>query len=340
MPSPRGARGARVATALCALAIPAVAAAQVRGVVTNGTTGRPAQGVALTLSSFVGGMTPVGETVSGADGAFSFSASLPAPAEGQPFAGAIRAELDGVGYTEIVRAETDADAVRVTVYSASADGLPAPSDRVVILEPSDGTLLVRDGYIFLNDSQPPVTYSSEGGTLLFELPSEAGGTVEVSGSGPAGMPLRSTALPAGEPGLYKVDFPLKPGTNQLNLSYAVPHEDGARFTLRSVYPGLTARVAVPQGVSVAGEGLDSLGEEPTMRASVYELPDESEVDLTVSGQGRLRSGSAPAGQSDITIEPAPIAGELAWIVLLSALIFGVGFYHLLTSRLPDGGREG
>ena len=90
-----------VMAATC-LAAAAPLAAQVRGRVTNGTDGGPAGGVALTLSSFLGGMTPVEEVVSGADGRFAFTKDLPAVSANQPFAGAIRAEFEGIGYTEVL----------------------------------------------------------------------------------------------------------------------------------------------------------------------------------------------------------------------------------------------
>ena len=327
-----------LATACAALlAAASPLSAQVKGSVTNATTGGPAAGVTLTLSSFRGGMTPVEETVSGADGRFEFTKQLPAVSREQPFAGAIRAEFEGIGYTEILSAESLGVDVQIAVYSTSSTDLPSPANRVMILEAGEGELRVRDGYQFLNDSSPPVTYSSEEGTLRFHLPGTADGEVDVSGMGPAGMPLRSTALPAGEPDTYKVDFPLKPGENRIDLTYTVPYEDGMEFTVRSAYPASVTRVGAPEGVEIAGEGVTGLGQEPTTRASIYVLPDAPEVALTVSGQGRLRTTSgAASGQSEISIQPAPIASELLWIVILAALIFGIGFFHLLGSKLPDG----
>ena len=335
---------ARVRCAVMAAACLAAAAplaAQVRGRVANGTDGGPAGGVALTLSSFLGGMTPVEEVVSGPDGRFAFTKDLPAVSANQPFAGAIRAEFEGIGYTEVLESASLGREVSITVYSVSETNLPQPSNRVVILEPSGGELRVHDGYQFLNDSSPPVTYSSEEGTLRFHLPAEAGGEVKVSGRGPARMPLPSTALPAGEPGLYKVDFPLKPGDNQLDLSYTVPYEDGTEFTLRSTYPGSVTRVGAPQGVDVSGSGVTPLGQEPTTKASLFLISDEPEVTMTITGEGRLTrsSGGTGSGESEISIQPAPVASELAWIIVLATLILGLGYFHLLKSRLPGGSED-
>ena len=316
----------------------AAAFGAVTGRVVNATTDRPAAGVALTLSSFRDGMTPLEETESASDGSFSFSKELPSVSGRQPFAGAIRAEHDGVYYTEILSAEDRLDNVVITVHSTSETGLPAPNIRLVILEPSGEEMNVREIYMFANDSDPPVTYSSADGTLRFHLAESADGEVDVSGEGPAGMPLPSSALPTGEAGIYQVDFPLKPGQNTITLNYRVAHEEGTPFTLRSVYDGVDTRLAAPEGVSVSGSDLSSFGEHPETRASIYSVAPKAAVELRVEGQGQLRAPEAPApgAAAEISIEPAPIAKELLWILGISVLVFGLGFFHLLKSRLPDG----
>ena len=308
------------------VAVPALA--QVRGTVTNGTTGAPAAGVALTLSTFSGGMRPVEEVQSGPDGSFAFTKQLPAVSSDQPFQGSIRAEFEGIGYTEVLRSDASRDDVRVTVYSARSTDIPPPDMRVVWFQPEGERLRVHELYQLVNDSDSPVTYSSEEGTLRFHLPSAAAGDVEVSGTGPAGMPLQSSALPAGEPGLYLVDFPLKPGENRISVSYSVPHQDGGDFTLRSLYPGLRTRVAAPDGVEIGGEGLTPMAQDPATPALAYELASDGDATLSISGQ-ELRQ------QSDISVQPAPVASELSWLVGLATLILGVGFLHLLKSQVPQ-----
>ncbi len=309
----------------------------VDGAVLNASNGRPAGGVELTLSSFEGGMTPLEETVSAPDGTFAFTRDLPAVPTGQPFAGAIRAQLDGVYYTEILRSGAATQGVRMVVFSAQATGIPEPVTRVLLLEPSGSELSVRESFVLSNDSNPPVTFSSEAGSLRFHLPEEAAGQVDVSGTGPAGMPLRSAALPDGDGGTYKVDFPLKPGESQLHLSYTVPHEEGGTFSLRSPYDGLDTRLAVPPGVSLEGEGLAEAGEHPELRARIYSLPGGGAAELRILGQGRFSDAGGGGQGSEISVEPAPVASELGWIAGLSALILGLGFFHLMKARLPEEG---
>ena len=329
-----------LATAILLASVGIAAQGAVRGIVRNATTGGPAANVTLTLSSFRGGMTPVGETVSAADGSFAFDKELPAVSAGQPFAGAIRAEHDGIGYTEILRSDTELDDVTIIVYSAIDGDLIRPTNRVVILEPGEGRMLVRESFQFLNDSEPPVTYSSADGTLRFHLPEAAGGDVQVSGTGPAGMPLRSTALPTPESEIYKVDFPIKPGENRIDLSYSIPHRDGTQFTLRSVYPEVATRVAAPEGVQISGENVQSLGNEPTTNAAIYAVPEASAVTLAVSGRGALNTeGPSGGAGAQISVEPAPIARELPWLAGLAILILGLGFAHHLAARPSEANAQ-
>ena len=272
-------------------------------------------------------MRPVEETVSGSDGAFSFEKELPAVAEGQQLVGSIRAEHDGVNYTEILPAGAATRDVRVTVYSASAEAIPPPDGRAVVLEPGETEMIVQEIFVFVNDSSPPITYSSAAGTLRFFLPEAAQGVVRVSGTGPAGMPLTSTALPSETTGVYKVDFPLKPGENRIDLSYLLPHENGAEFTVRSMYPTLGTRVAVPEGVSLDGSGISLSGSMPETNLILYDVPDAGPVAIAVTRR--------PSSSSQISIEPAPIANELGWIAGLAVLILGLGFAHLLASSTPS-----
>lgn len=309
--------------------------AAVKGTVRNATTGEPAGGVMLTLSTFQGGMRPVDETLTGPDGRFEFTKELPAAPAEQPFMGAIRAEFEAVGYTQLVRRGTDLENIAIAVYSASGQNPPKPDGRIVILEPGESEIVVNESYQFLNTSNPPVTYSSEEGTLRFFMPPEAKGIVRVSGTGPAGMPLPSTGLPAGEQDIYKVDFPLKPGENRVDVTYLLPHAEDMPLELHSIYRGVPTRVAAPNGVTITGEGVNSVGQEPNTQATIYDLPDVARVSLSVVGTGGLRkSPQAPAagsGGGEISIQPAPVANELLWIAGLTILIFGIGFFHLLTS---------
>ncbi len=328
----------------------AMAQVSVAGAVYNETTSQPTAGVALTLVRFVGGMSPMEEALSGPDGSFAFEKSLPSSGA-QPMLGMVWAEYDGVRYSTVVRRGTSTSNLRVEVYSVDERDLPDPDAHVVILEPGGSEMVVNESFIFDNIGNPPRTFRNpERGTVRFLLPLAAKGVVQVTTSGPAGVPVKGTAEPTGEENTYKVDYPIKPGNNRVDVTYLVPHSDGDSFRGRLLYDGLTTKIAAPTGVVVEGEGLSSMGEEPRTKALLYETPPRREYVVTVSGQGRL-SPAAPAGGGSgagggggtVRVSAAPIAEELIWILALTGCIFAVGFCYLLTSQArpqPSTGQVG
>ena len=90
------------------------------------------------------------------------------------------------------------------------------------------------------------------------------------------MALPSTALPSETAHVYKVDFPLKPGENRIELTYVLPHEDGGEFTVRSMYPTLETRVAGSRRLEPGGLGhqpVRDASRSPTWRSMTSSTPD-------------------------------------------------------------------
>ena len=324
----------------------AVGSAQVsvKGSVINRTTGQPTSGVALTLITFVGGMSPVEEVYSSADGSFAFEKEL-STSSGQPMLGMVRAEHEGVPYTTMIRAGMTGD-VTVEVFSVDETTQPTPNNHIIIFEPGASELVINETFMFINETTPPRAFrNAEKGTLRFHLPPEAGGQVSVQASGPAGMPLRSTAEPAGPENIYKVDFPLKPGENRLDVVYRIPHAEGDGFAGKLLYDGLKTMVAAPQGVTLEGDELKTLGTEAEhTQASLFEIPAAREYQIAaIRGIGQLRRPDAGStggdeggrGPGAPTVEPAPIAAELTWLLVLTGGILAVGFIYLYTSKTGD-----
>jgi len=320
---------------LCAallMALPAFAA--VEGVVLNGSTGRPQPGVEINMVKLGQGMEPVGSSRSDAAGKFRFSQSVD---PGSPIL--LRGEFEGVTYNQMIPPGSRTGDVRLTVFpTAPAKGTSgAPEQRILLLEPSGGRLIVNEYYIYRNNAQPAVTYvDAKQGTLRFYLPAAANGQVQVNATGPGGMPLRQSADKAGEAGLYKVSFPIKPGETRIDLTYTIPYNSPMKFDVRSAYDWLTTRVAAPQGVTLSGEGMEALPENPQIKASVYGLPEARSYALSISGEGRLsraedeQQGGEQGGDS-ISIVPSAIHGKM-WLVLGFGLgILALGFYALYTA---------
>jgi hypothetical protein len=345
---------ARILSAFALLLLAALAStsaqAAVSGKLVNRTTGKAAGGILVTLLKFETSMDPVEEVRTAEDGSFAFEKSL-LGANGGPVPGMVRAEYEGVNYSQMIPPGRPSEGIEVAVYSAEAKQTLTPRGHILIFEPGSGEMVVNENFAFLNNTEPPRTFRDpDKGTLRFYLPPQAKGIVQVRTAGPQRMPLRSVATPAGEENIYKVDFPLKPGENSIDLTYLMPFSDGAEFETRVLYDGLETRIATPAGVSLEAEGLVSLGQEPRTQAAIYELAAASQIRVKISGQGQLASsaggGGAAAAEdsgagagSTIKTSAAPVAKELYWILGLTGAVLAAGFFSLYFKQ-PDAALAG
>ena len=297
----------------------------VEGTVHNGTTGRPAAGVEVALMKLDQGMVPVGTAKTDARGRFRFQADI-AGAHGL-----LRAQFEGVTYTEIVAPGARTADIRLPVYSASKSA-PAPEMRVIFIEPSGGEMGVNESYLFRNQSQPPVTYVGDGqGSLRFYAPPGAKGLPQVSVQGAGGVPLRVNAGKTAEPDVYQVDHPIKPGENRIDVTYVLPYKSGLELPGRTLYPDVATRIAAPSGVTLAGDALRPLGEEPQTKASIFNIA-RADFKLTVTGEGRLPrdrgAGEGEGGGGEIATVPAAVQQQQWMVFGFVAVILALGFYGL------------
>ncbi len=307
----------------------------VNGVVINATTGQPASGATVILISFAQGMDPIDEVYSGADGSFEFTKELVSSGP-QPLAGLIRAEFDGIAYTTTVMKDKT-EGIEALVYQSTSKRLD-PTGRILLLHPGPNEMLINESYLFENNTDPRVTYSDpDNGSLRFYLPPEAKGIVKVEGQGPARMPLPSSAVESSEKDIYMVDFPVKPGNNQVSLTYLIPYAGEGELLLKTPYKDLQTRVAIPEGVEVLTDEVENLGQEPTTGAIIYEVPAAPDARIAIKGTGAMRGSSGveasdPGEANQIKVAPTPISEELPWLVILACAILAVGFYNLYSSK--------
>jgi len=305
------------------IALAAPVGAAVQGIVHNGTTGRPASGVEVALMKLDQGMIPAGAATTDANGRFRFETSI----EGTH--GLLRAQFDGVTYTEIVTPGSRTGDIQLAVFHASKAAL-SPENRVMIVEPSGGEIVISESYLFRNQSQPPVTYMGGGhGTLRFYVPAAAKGGAQVTVTGTGGVPLRLSAEKTAEADVFKVDYPIKPGENRIDVGYVVSYRSGQELVGRTLYPEVATRIAVPDGVTLAGEALQPLGQEPQTKASIFSIA-RAEFRLTVTGDGRLPRDRASGEEEGGRIAAAPAAVyRQQWVIFgFAAVILLLGFYAL------------
>ena len=321
------------------LLLPVVGWGAIQGKVYNETTGSFVPRVPVTLIEIGGaqGMAPVDEVYTSSDGSFAFDREL-GGTDGRAVHGMLRAEFEGVSYSQIIAPGAPTDDVRVTVYSVAEGEELKPRVHGLLLEPREGEILINEFFSFSNETQPPRTFRDpDRGAVRFHLGKEARPSLQVRTTGPAGMPLRGAVSDTSEEDVYAVDFALKPGENHIELTYRVPHTDGGSFRGRVLYDGLATNLVVPSGVTVEGEGLVSLGEHPEIETAIFQIPPAREFEISISGQGRLRR-SGPAGAPDspeIEVAPAPVAKELTWLLAITGAILAIGFFRLFGSKMPS-----
>ncbi len=190
---------------------------------------------------------------------------------------------------------TPASGLTLQVYDLTATpGAARVVQDVVLLEPAGPQLSVRENVIFQNDGK--LTYRDKAnGSLRFYVPAAGKDTLRVSAIGSSGMPLEEPAVPTGQPDVYKVEFPIKPGETRFEVSYTVPFSSPGPFSGRSLQKGAPLRLVVPPGVSLSGDGLELLGQEPQSQASIYGV---KTPDYKVEIQGAGSLGAAPGGNPD------------------------------------------
>jgi len=257
-------RAMRLLQGLCAIAAVtlfglsgSVHAGTLNGTAKNGTTGKPAAGIEIILIQLQGGMQPVANTKSDAQGHFKFD---------NPNVGAapmlVRAVYNGINFHQPVPpGKTD---VEVEVFEPSTDPktIAIPS-RVVFFQPSGSSLIVGEEYSIENKSAPPQAYYKADGNFEFALPAQAK-LQQVAAAGPAGMPV--VQAPIDKKGnRYAIAYAFRPGSSTVRYSYEVAYPNNST-TVNVPVSTLTGRLLVvaPPTMTITGDGLQLGGQDQGM----------------------------------------------------------------------------
>lgn len=338
-------------TALLVLAALPAAAGTVTGVVKNGTTNRIAPGTPVTLIQLQGGMQPVANTKTDAQGRYSFSN----PGIGkQPML--VRAHFQGVDYLEPVAPGNSNPNVNINVYDPTTDTSSFHVlHQIVALEPQKGTLMVGEEFDIQNQTKPPKSYFRANGSFEFDLPQGAD-LNQAEAWGPSGMPVVQGTVNKG-PNRYAITFPFRPGQNGVRFSYKVNYADNqTTLHLRSPYPIETAVLLAPPAVKVIADGFSPSGQEHGWDVYMRQgLDANSPVLLAVSGTGPIpavtsgsgsngQGQSAGGGQAGASSAPTPVAQALPprldsvrWIVIAgfgAMFLLGAFFLWWKSKNLP------
>jgi hypothetical protein len=282
-------------------------AGTVRGTVMNGTTGRAAPGIELTLIQLQGGMQEVAHSKSDAQGEFTFDN----PGLGaQPML--VRAVYHGVNFNHAVPPGTSTAQVDIYETSKDAKTINVPS-HVVIFQPNGATMIVGEEYQIENKSQPPVAFYKTEGSFDFALP-EGGQLQQVAAAGPAGMPVVQLPIDK-KKNRYAIAFAFRPGENSVRFSYELPYAgNAATVKLPTIYPGGRLLVVAPPSVQISGEGLAPGGQEQGMNLyGRQDVPAGTIVAVSVSGTAPPPDANAGAEQGQQGRDAQQGGGETAGI---------------------------
>ncbi len=267
-------------------------AGTVHGTVKNGTTGKPAPGVAVMLIQLQGGMQPVANTQSDAQGKFMFdNPNLGA----QPML--VRAVYRGINFHQPVPpGKSD---VEVAVYEPTKDPKAiAVTTRVVFFQPNGSTLIVGEEYSLQNDTKPPEAYFRADGNFEFSIP-EGAQLQQVAASGPAGMPVVQAPIDKSK-GHFAIAYAFRPGENTVRYSYEIPYPNNTVSVKipPSAYAARRLLVVAPPSVQIAGEGLQAGGQEQGMAIYGREnLAANTALAVNISGSAPPPGANSGADQN-------------------------------------------
>jgi len=306
--------------------------AAVDGTVVNQTTGKPQGGATVTLYKLgQAGPEQIESVKSSADGSFHIAQDAPGPGPRL-----VQAAYQDVTYNHMLPPGSPANNITVDVYNSSKQPGDAKVDQhVVIFEPARGQLMVAEWYMFRNGGK--ITYNDvEGGTLRFYLPPSAGGAVQVNATAPQGMPVPQAAEKTATPNVYKVAFAIKPGETRIDINYHVPFTAPGAFEGKILYKGGPTRLVAPSGVTIKGDNIQPIGQEPKTQATIYDLKG-NDFKAEISGAGSLEAENAGEDSGGASYEQIPprVYGKMTWILALTFGILTLGFILLYRARVPE-----
>jgi len=303
------------------LATGCVLLAGVDGTVMNATTGKPQPSVIVTLvQPSATGMDTIGNVKSDAQGNFKIDKDFPAgPA-------LLQAIYQGVLYTLVLPPGSPTTGVHVKIYDATTKpGVAKVSQHMILIEPSATSLDISETFLVENESTTTFQDPAKG-SVQFYLPDTAGGKAKVTINSPGGMPIERDGEKTAVKNVYKVAYPVKPGESRFDISYSLPPTD--TFASKILHSEGVTRLVTPSSVTIEGEGVETLGQEPTTKANIYNAASAA-YSVKITGTGSLRNQAAAApdedtGAPEIEEKPARIYGRMEWVLGMAFAILALG----------------
>lgn len=263
----------------------------VSGVVTNGTTDKPAANVDVTLITLASGMSESGTTKTDAKGHYS----MPMQNTGGPHL--VRADYQGASYFTMVPPGMSQGDISIYDGAKKVDGISGTVD--VMKLQSDGTnLQVTELWAVNNASNPKRTLTADNS---FEIVLPAGAQIdEASTQSPNGQPLQATPVSLKKKDHYAFDFALKPGETRFQVAYHLPYSGTANIAPTLLMPYQHFVVMVPTSMKLDFKNASQFQPMSDQPGSTVQVARDAgpgtDVSFKISGTGTIdTSQSAQAG---------------------------------------------
>jgi hypothetical protein len=304
----------------CLLATGSWLLASVDGTVVNATTGKPqASVIVILVQPTAQGPRTLATVKSDAEGNFKIDKEVPPGPE------MLQAIYQGVLYTQMMPPGSPSTGVHVKVYNATAKaGVSKVSQHMILIEPGANSLEVSETFLMENETtttfQDPVN-----GSAQFYLPEAAGGKVTVSINSPGSVPIQRPAEKTKEKDVYKISYPVKPGESRFDVSYSLPPTE--TFASKILHGEGVTRLVTPSTVTLEGDGVEPLGQEPQTKAHIYNAGGAAYT-VKITGLGSLRNQEdTPAADDDrpqIEEKAARVYSRMYWVLAMAFAILGLG----------------
>jgi hypothetical protein len=293
--------------------------AAVDGVVLNVTTGKPQASVIVSLVQPSNeGMKNIGSARSDGDGKFRIDKEMP------PGPALLQGIHQGATYNLMLPPGGPTSGVSLKVYDSTAKPEAGKvAQHMLLIEPSAKEIRVSDTYMFDNRTNTTFNDPSKGSVLVY-VPDAAKESLRVTINAPGGMPIQREAEKTSQPGVYKISYPIKPGESRFDVDYVLPAAASIAGKVMPLDP--QARIVTPAAVTLSGDGIQSMGQEPKTQAHVY-LVTGASYDLKVEGTGNLREPAAAA--PDEESGSPPVLSQYARVYTRLPLVLSLVFAILL-----------
>ena len=304
------------------------------GAILNKTTNKPQPGVIIQLvQPGQGGMQTLGTTKSDAQGKFHFDQNAQGPT-------LIQAIYQGVLYNKMIIPGAPSSDLEVPVYNSSSKNASKISQHFIVLQPTPSDLNVSESFLYQGDAKTTFNDAANG-TLHFYLPAEAK-SPHVVIQGPGGMPIQRSAEKTKQENIYKVDYPVKPGETRFDVNYSLPVSDPLTYSSKLIQKEENTDLVAPSGVTLKGDNIESIGQEPKTQATIYKVKGDS-LKVEVQGVGSLQPEANPSASDEdsgvptIQVVKPRIYDNMYWILGIAFAILGLGSFLLLRNGAATKG---